>query len=121
MTGLIRAVVELGIKVRRLDTSMSITEKSDRTGSKREMVYEQVSSQPVATVRSWGGVASDTTFIGELQEALEGCKVLSWTDLDIGIRVRLRVGAGRLAKVRRLGGIYEQISLSPELEAIEPR
>ena len=97
---------------------MSITEKSGREGLKQDVSFEQVSSGPAATVGSWAGVASDRTLIGELQEALVGNNALQWEDLDIAIRVRLRVVARRLAKIRGLGGMYGQVSLSAELEAM---
>ncbi|MBN1436884.1 MAG: hypothetical protein JW936_07405 [Sedimentisphaerales bacterium] len=97
---------------------MSIIEKSGRGTAKREMTYEQVSSQPTVMLRSWTDAACDQTLIGQLQHALEGRTVLRWEDLDMAIRVRLRVVAQRLQKVRRFGGMYAELSLSPQLEAI---
>lgn len=63
-------------------------------------------------------LAGPATLIGEIQVALSNGEISSWADLDMETRAQLIELSGRLRRIQAFGGMYSQIELSPEVEAL---
>ena len=58
------------------------------------------------------------TLVGDVQAALSSGEVSSWSDLDVETQRQLIELSSRLRRVQALGGAYELIALSPEVDAL---